>query len=76
MDKAPVLCDLYLSQVRKDMEEWNMKLATKLVEFQGRILPQEKILHGGPAGQVVKSDAGYQTDWTRELRSKQYHHTD
>jgi hypothetical protein len=42
------------------------------VEFQGRILPQEKIVQGGQAGQAVKYDAGYQTDWTKELRSKQY----
>lgn len=48
-----------------------MKLATKLVEFQGRILPQEKIVHGGEG---LKYSAAYQTDWTRELRSKQHHH--
>lgn len=54
------------------MQEWNMKLATKLVEFQGRILQQEKIVQGGHSGQPVKYDAGYYTDWTKELRSKQY----
>jgi hypothetical protein len=43
-----------------------MRLAQKLVEFQGRILPQEKILQGHD----VKYDAGEQTDWTKELRSK------
>jgi len=48
------------------MKLWNMKLAQKLVEFQGRILPQEKIVQG----QDVKYDAGQQTDWTKELRSK------
>lgn len=56
-------------RVQKDMEEWNMKLATKLVEFQGRVLSQEKIVQGGHAGQAVKYDAGYHTDWTKELRS-------
>lgn len=54
------------------MEEWNMKLATKLVEFQGRILPQEKIVQGGHSGQAVKYDPGYQVEWSKELRSKQY----
>jgi hypothetical protein len=49
-----------------------MKLATKLVEFQGRILQQEKIVQGSISGEVVKYDPGYQTDWTKELRSKQY----
>jgi hypothetical protein len=62
--------------VQKDMEEWNMKLAMKLIEFQGRVLSQEKIVQGGHSGQPVKYDAGYQTDWTKELRSKQYHQTD
>jgi hypothetical protein len=62
--------------VQEDLAEWNMKLAEKLVQFQGRILPQEKIVQGGVPGQEVKYDAGHQTDWTRELRSKQYHQTD
>ena len=28
--------------VQEDLKLWNMKLAQKLVEFQGRVLPQEK----------------------------------
>jgi hypothetical protein len=59
-------------QVHADLLEWNMRLANKLIEFQGRVLPQEKILQGGQ-GQEIKYDAGPQTDWTKELRSKQYH---
>jgi len=43
-----------------------MKLAQKLVEFQGRVLTQEKIVQG----QDIKYDAGQYTDWTKELRSK------
>jgi len=39
---------------------------SKLVEFQGRVLPQEKIVQG----QDVKYDAGQQTDWTKELLSE------
>lgn len=53
------------SAVQEDLKLWNMRLAQKLVEFQGRILPQEKILQGHD----VKYDAGEQTDWTKELRS-------
>ncbi|KDR24113.1 Protein piwi, partial [Zootermopsis nevadensis] len=55
--------------VRTDLLEWNMRLADKLIEFQGRVLPQEKILQGGHQGQEVKYDAGPLTDWTKELRS-------
>jgi hypothetical protein len=53
-------------QVQEDLREWNMKLAQKLVEFQGRVLPQEKIVQANE----VKYDAGQYTDWTKELRSK------
>jgi hypothetical protein len=53
-------------QVQEDLKLWNMKLAQTLVEFQGRVLPQEKIVQG----QDIKYDAGQQTDWTKELRSK------
>jgi aubergine-like protein len=51
--------------VQQDLKLWNMKLAQKLVEFQGRVLPQEKIVQGHD----VKYDAGLQTDWTKELRN-------
>jgi hypothetical protein len=53
-------------QVQEDLKLWNMKLAQKLVEFQGRILPQEKIVQG----YGIKYDVGKQTDWMKELRSK------
>jgi hypothetical protein len=53
-------------QVQEELKQWNMKLAQKLVEFQGRVLPQEKIVQGHD----IKYDAGQQTDWTKELRSK------
>ena len=51
--------------VQEDLKLWNMKLVQKLVEFQGRVLPQEKIVQG----QDIKYDAGQQTDWTKELRN-------
>jgi aubergine-like protein len=57
-----------LQQQDNDQEDlilWNMKLAQKLVEFQGRVLPQEKIVQG----QDIKYDAGQQTDWTKGLRN-------
>jgi len=49
--------------IQEDLKLWNMKLAQKLVEFQGRVLPQEKIVQR----QDIKYDAGQQTDWTKEL---------
>jgi diadenosine tetraphosphate (Ap4A) HIT family hydrolase len=62
---APMMCIKFF-QVQEDLKQWNMKLAQRLVEFQGRVLPQEKIVQG----QDIKYDAGQQTDWTKELRSK------
>jgi len=50
-----------------------MRLAKKLIEFQGRFLPQERIVQGGRPGEEVKYETGHQADWTRELRSKKYH---
>ena len=51
--------------VQEDLKLWNMKRAQKLVEFRGRVLPQEKIVQG----QDIKYDAGQQTDWTKVLCS-------
>lgn len=44
---------------------WNMELSTNLVEFTGRILPQEKVSYGN--NKYV--EAGPEADWTKSLRS-------
>ncbi|XP_056630152.1 piwi-like protein Siwi [Diorhabda sublineata] len=54
-------CPEAVSELRK----WDFKLTDRLINFQGRILPQEQILGGNNA----KYSSGPQADWTRELRS-------
>jgi hypothetical protein len=53
-------------QVQEDLKLWNMQISQKLVELQGHVLPQEKIIQG----QHIKYDAGPLTDWTKEFLSK------
>nr|CAD7263546.1 unnamed protein product [Timema shepardi] len=66
IQKLNNFCNRLLGEqaVRQDLEEWNLQLSNRLVEFNGRILPQEKILQA----QDIKYDAGADTDWTRNLR--------
>nr|CAD7463126.1 unnamed protein product [Timema tahoe] len=67
IQKLNNFCNRLLGEqaVRQDLDEWNLQLSNRLVEFNGRILPQEKILQA----QDIKYDAGADTDWTRNLRS-------
>ncbi|KAK9512948.1 hypothetical protein O3M35_001250 [Rhynocoris fuscipes] len=51
--------------VLEDLTMWNMKLSENLVQFTGRILPQERISYGG--GKYV--EAGPEADWTKSLRN-------
>ncbi|XP_014259810.1 piwi-like protein Siwi isoform X3 [Cimex lectularius] len=51
--------------VQEDLTQWNMKLSTDLVKFNGRILPHEVITYGGSA----HSDAGRDADWTKSMRN-------
>ncbi|XP_073981992.1 piwi-like protein Siwi isoform X3 [Rhodnius prolixus] len=51
--------------VKEDLTMWNMELSTNLVEFTGRILPQEKVSYGN--NKYV--EAGPEADWTKSLRS-------
>ncbi|XP_063230017.1 piwi-like protein Siwi [Bacillus rossius redtenbacheri] len=55
--------------VRSDFKEWNMTLSNRLVEFNGRVLPPERIILGKDRGQDVKCEVGQDADWTRNLRS-------
>nr|CAD7450892.1 unnamed protein product [Timema bartmani] len=68
IQKLNNFCNRLLGEqaVRQDLDEWNLQLSNRLVEFNGRILPQEKILQA----QDIKYDAGADTDWTRNLRSE------
>nr|CAD7430757.1 unnamed protein product [Timema monikensis] len=70
IQKLNNFCNRLLGEqaVRQDLEEWNLQLSNRLVEFNGRILPQEKILQA----QDIKYDAGVDTDWTRNLRRVEY----
>ncbi|KDR10248.1 Protein piwi, partial [Zootermopsis nevadensis] len=51
--------------VRRDLQAWNVRLDDKLIEFQGRVLPWDKILHGPHLGQVAE-----QSGWMTELGRK------
>jgi aubergine len=53
-------------EIVKELKQWDMEVANMLIEFSGRILPQETIASGGNA----KYSSGNDADWTRELRSK------
>lgn len=51
--------------VVKELRQWDFKLAEKLIEFPGRILPVETIVGGNDKNYSAGPDA----DWTRNLRS-------
>ncbi|KAF2879557.1 hypothetical protein ILUMI_26606 [Ignelater luminosus] len=55
----------------RDLREWNLELAQRLVDLPGRILPPEKVFGGGGS----EYSAGKDADWTRELRSRPMVHT-
>ena len=46
------------------MSSWGLQLSNKLVEFQGRILPEELILQGGKKINYNRESA----DWSKEVR--------
>ncbi|XP_026671675.1 piwi-like protein Siwi isoform X2 [Ceratina calcarata] len=50
----------------QELNEWNLKLDSHLVNVPGRVLPPEKIILGGGRS----ASAGQFADWTRELQSK------
>ncbi|KAK8395790.1 hypothetical protein O3P69_005712 [Scylla paramamosain] len=52
-------------KVKEEMSSWGLQLSNKLVEFQGRILPEERILQGGKSIIYNRETA----DWSREVRS-------
>ena len=47
------------------MSLWNMKLSSELVDFNGRVLPPEDIIHGGG----FKSKGTHDADWTKTMRN-------
>lgn len=55
-----------LMQVRKELDQWGLKLQPNLVELQGRILPEENITQGGKTFPYQR----HLSDWSREIRSE------
>ncbi|KAK7869731.1 hypothetical protein R5R35_011798 [Gryllus longicercus] len=51
--------------IMEDLQEWNMRLSENLVQFEGRVLPRERIIQGHS-----KYDPSQETDWTRDLRGQ------
>nr|UJZ92587.1 piwi-like protein Siwi [Scaphoideus titanus] len=53
------------ARVKKEFEDWNMRLADKLVDIPARVLPPEQIV----LGNNMAVPSGDECDWTRHLRS-------
>ncbi|XP_058798402.1 piwi-like protein Siwi [Phymastichus coffea] len=49
-------------EVIKDFKEWNLNIDNKLVELEGRVLPEEEIIFGDNKSLAVKD-----ADWTQPL---------
>lgn len=52
-------------KVVEELRKWDMQLAERLVEFTGRVLPQETII----GGEGRSYPSGHDVDWTKSLRS-------
>ncbi|XP_074640256.1 piwi-like protein 1 isoform X2 [Tubulanus polymorphus] len=52
------------AEVQKDMSGWGLKFAKTLLEFQGRVLPVEKIFQRDKSFGYKQDEA----DWSREMR--------
>lgn len=52
-------------KIIEELRQWDMKLSTEIVEFGGRVLPQETII----GGEDRKYPTGKDVDWTKSLRS-------
>ncbi|RZB39309.1 aubergine [Asbolus verrucosus] len=53
-------------EVVQEIRRWDLDIGERLVQFQGRVLPNEHIVSGGD----TRYNSGPQADWTKELRSK------
>lgn len=51
--------------MKKKLDDWGLGLSDKLVQIEGRILPQEKIV----LGNNIRHESGADVDWTKHLRS-------
>ncbi|XP_065212206.1 piwi-like protein Siwi isoform X2 [Planococcus citri] len=54
-----------IPEVSKKLKDWGLGISDKLVEVDGRILPQETII----AGQGKRFQSGPDVDWTKNLRT-------
>lgn len=52
-------------KVKEEMTSWGLEVSNKLIEFPGRMLPEEAILQGGKPVAYNRETA----DWSREVRS-------
>lgn len=56
-------------KIVEELKSWDMELANKIVDFAGRILPNEAIIQGRDG--THKYSSGEKVDWTQNLRSNQ-----
>lgn len=54
----------FLLQICEELSDWELQLDRKLVNFQGRVLPPEKIIQGNNVSYIAQN-----VDWTNNLRS-------
>nr|QKI80092.1 Piwi2 [Eriocheir sinensis] len=52
-------------KAKEEMTNWGLQMSNKLVELQGRVLPEEAILQSGKTVTYNRDSA----DWSREIRS-------
>ncbi|XP_059471970.1 piwi-like protein Siwi [Neocloeon triangulifer] len=54
-------------KIVKELSDWNMQIEDSLVQFEGRVLPQENIIQGRE-GRELRYPAGPTVDWTKQLK--------
>ncbi|CAB3376469.1 Hypothetical predicted protein [Cloeon dipterum] len=54
-------------RVVQELSQWNMQITNNLIQFQGRVLPQETIIQG-KVGREIRYPAGANVDWTPKLK--------
>ncbi|GBN60497.1 Piwi-like protein 1, partial [Araneus ventricosus] len=57
------------ADVKREMESWHLKFADKLVQFQARILPSEKIIQNRQSMTYIQKSG----DFSKEMRGKPMH---
>ncbi|MCL4130653.1 UNVERIFIED_CONTAM: hypothetical protein GTU68_053210 [Idotea baltica] len=52
-------------KVKKELDQWGLKLEPNMAQIQGRVLPEELITQGGKSFNYQQNTA----DWSREMRN-------